>query len=618
MLVAPKNGLGGSMTTRARSLGLALAALLAAAVPLGRAQVPADNGGPWPQPARLIVFADVHGAYDALVGLLQAENVIDGELRWSGGVAHVVSLGDLIDRGPDTRRVLDLVMRLQGEAQAAGGRLHVVLGNHELMNLLGDWRYVVSADYASFAPDEPESMRAAELALLVERSGDVAPARANLDQFPAGYFARQAAFAPTGRYGAWLLSLPAIVVIGDTAYVHGGLPAVVAKEGLEINARVRTGVARYLALREQLAERGVLPSPDRRRDVAVARAALEGASRDVKRQIDEFLALEAAPELGAQGPLWYRGSLYCKPLLEAPTLDAALAKLGVSRVVVGHTPTGARRVQTLYDGKLVAADTGMLADYFYGRPAALDVSGPDLAVQYLPPEATAPLEADGSAIAYGLTDVQLHEVLARGGVVSVDRAGVPWRVTLEHEGRRFDASFYPSAGERAGELELAAAALDELLGTTLVAPTVQREIESEDGALQLRYAGTVTERERADRKLSFSGWCPLEPQFKLMYTFDTLANNLNRGPDTVLLANDLTDLTLTDFSQAFAPERALPPRLDVSRLDTPRELATMLRALDEAKLTAALGEWLDRAQISALLARRDALLAGGSSSLRRP
>jgi hypothetical protein len=95
-----------------------------------------------------------------------------------------------------------------------------------------------------------------------------------------------------------------------------------------------------------------------------------------------------------------------------------------------------------------------------------------------------------------------------------------------------------------------------------------------------------------------------------MYTFDVLAMNLSRGPTTVLFANDLTDLTLTDHRQAFGTERALPPMLDVSRLATPAVLAAPLRALDRPKLEAALGQWLDDARIAALLARRDALLAG--------
>ena len=62
-----------------------------------------------------------------------------------------MSLGDLLDRGGDSRKVMDLLMRLQREASAAGGQMHVVLGNHEAMNLLGDLRYVVAAEYAAYA-----------------------------------------------------------------------------------------------------------------------------------------------------------------------------------------------------------------------------------------------------------------------------------------------------------------------------------------------------------------------------------------------------------------------------------------------------------------------------------
>ena len=112
---------------------------------------------------------------------------------------------------------------------------------------------------------------------------------------------------------------------------------------------------RYFTLRDDLVARGVLSAFDRQLDSENAEAAPASADRD------EFLALAAAPELGPDGPLWYRGSIYCKPILEEPTLDAALARLGVSRAVVGHTPTEDRRAHSLYDGKLVTLDTGMNA-----------------------------------------------------------------------------------------------------------------------------------------------------------------------------------------------------------------------------------------------------------------
>src|SRR5688500_14236380 len=75
---------------------------------------------------RVIAFADVHGAYGDLVKLLKAVGVVDGDLHWSGGRTHLVSTGDLLDRGKDSRKVMDLLMRLQGEAAAAGGQVHEI------------------------------------------------------------------------------------------------------------------------------------------------------------------------------------------------------------------------------------------------------------------------------------------------------------------------------------------------------------------------------------------------------------------------------------------------------------------------------------------------------------
>src|SRR5512143_1170213 len=113
----------------------------------------------WPDAGRVVAFADVHGAYDELAGLLQAASVVDKSLHWSAGRTHVVSLGDMLDRGADSRKVMDLLMRLQSEAAAAGGQLHVVLGNYAAMNLLGDLRYVSQGEYAAFAGEETKAMR---------------------------------------------------------------------------------------------------------------------------------------------------------------------------------------------------------------------------------------------------------------------------------------------------------------------------------------------------------------------------------------------------------------------------------------------------------------------------
>jgi hypothetical protein len=169
--------------------------------------------------------------------------------------------------------------------------------------------------------------------------------------------------------------------------------------------------------------------------------------------------------------------------------------------------------------------------------------------------------------------------------------------------------FYPRGRDGAGDLELAADALDELLSTTLVAPTVARAVEGEQGALQLRYRDAVSEADRLARGLGFSGLCPIEPQTRLMYTFDLLTFNRGRAATNIVFANNVTDLTLTDHRKAFGAERALPSSFDPATLAIPPALATTLRALDEPSLTAALGRWLDSRRVRALLERRDQLLA---------
>ena len=113
---------------------------------------------------RVVVFADVHGAYTELLSVLSETGIIDDAQHWRGGESHLVSTGDLIDRGPGSRQVLDLLMRLEQEAQKAGGAVHVLLGNHEVMNLVGDLRYVPAAEFASFAGPEDTKLREDSLA----------------------------------------------------------------------------------------------------------------------------------------------------------------------------------------------------------------------------------------------------------------------------------------------------------------------------------------------------------------------------------------------------------------------------------------------------------------------
>src|SRR5690606_2952735 len=90
----------------------------------------------------LFVLGDTHGELDPMTAVLRNAGEIDDALRWKAGRAHLAVLGDVTDRGADVTRALWFLYRLEREAAEAGGRVHLVLGNHELMVMLDDLRYV--------------------------------------------------------------------------------------------------------------------------------------------------------------------------------------------------------------------------------------------------------------------------------------------------------------------------------------------------------------------------------------------------------------------------------------------------------------------------------------------
>ncbi len=81
------------------------------------------------------IVGDIHGQYVKLVRVLQRANLIDDNRKWCGGAAHLWFMGDFMDRGMDSLPAVELAMRLQREARAAGGEVHALLGNHEILFL---------------------------------------------------------------------------------------------------------------------------------------------------------------------------------------------------------------------------------------------------------------------------------------------------------------------------------------------------------------------------------------------------------------------------------------------------------------------------------------------------
>src|SRR5919197_1017644 len=311
--------------------------LLASAATVARAASRCE----WQSVERVVAVGDVHGAYDRYVEILRASGVIDANGRWAGGAAHFVQLGDVVDRGPDSRKALDFLERLEREAEPAGGRVHVLLGNHEVARMLGDLRLTAPGEYEAFAASGSEALRERFLQTLKPAERDEAR-----KQTPLGQIEMRQAFGRDGEYGKWLRQLPVTIKINGIVFVHGGISPAVAPLGCS-------------AINDQV-HRELTSDLDKTRAAPLA---------------------SLAPRV--EGPLWYRG-LTEQPDAFAPQVTDILTKLGARAIVVGHTVSTNRRIITRFDGRVIQIDTGMQPAYVPdGRASALEIRGGEATAIYV-------------------------------------------------------------------------------------------------------------------------------------------------------------------------------------------------------------------------------------------
>lgn len=564
----------------------------------------------WSDVERVVVFGDVHGAYGAMRQMLLSLAIIDERDQWIAGATHLVSLGDLLDRGGESRQTMDLLMQLQAQAPRAGGRVHVLIGNHELMNLTGDLRYVSVDEYRAFADDEEASDRAAALqGFHIDRGGETAAAVASTDAdfaalYPPGFFAHRKAFSRQGKYGSWLLAQNVLLVINDTAFAHGGFPLWLADHTLgDINQRFQSELRELLELGERLVgehryprwtdllDPSSLPQLDER----------SGSSFPWAR----FTDLQNSPLFGVEGPAWYRGTAQCHPLIERSRLLRVLDKLQLERVVLGHTPTADRRIQQRFDGQVILADTGMLASYYHGQPAAISISGSALTALYPVEESSSRIVSSPDrlyhsselekAFADALNDSDTTPASADGQLSSLNIDGA-------HRQVRFH-----SGSTREVKLALAAYRLDRELNLGVVPLTVSSD--SPRGTYNLLPGSFLTETERAARGLTRPNPCGRVNDYQLMYAFDALIRNVARTSDSILYDQATWELQITGYTGAFGNATSFPDYLQSVPAVIPKGFADTLSSLNAKVLDKVLGDLLSARQRRGVLARRDKLLA---------
>ena len=568
---------------------------------------------------RVVAIGDIHGAYGAFEAILKQAGLIDDELNWQGGATHLVSVGDVLDRGPESRRALDLIRKLEGQAAAAGGQVHLLLGNHEIMDMTGDLRYVSAAEYAAFADSEPADIRAAELKRYLESfDGDEAAGRAKFDaRYPPGYFAHREAFSPTGEYGSWLLEKPVLLVINDIAFVHGGLAGAMVLHGGDLNDYLRAQLRGYLQAREALIGAGLIPRTAELYDLpGLAKSLLEGAdapslSSELEADAKRLVDLESMSWIVPNGPVWYRGNVGCNRLTEQDRLAGALDLLGARHLVVGHTPTQGGVVLSRMNEMLLRVDTGMLHAFYGGRASALIIEGDKFSVIYADePGESQPLvqprrvgirpgdlSAEELAAVLGRAEVDSREALSNGAMM----------LGLADGDLELKALFTPAESQSVNPA-VAAYRLDRLLELDMVPVTVAREIDGEPGALQYLPDPSIDESQRSAQRLGVNAWCPLSDQFTDMYLFDSLIFNHARTADRIRYSTDNLELLLIGNNMAFSTDRGRPAYLAKVPVELTPAWREALGNLDEAGLTSALGDVLDRRRIRALLSRRDNLL----------
>ena len=289
---------------------------------------------------RIIVVGDVHGDFDKFKDVLQSAGIIDSKLKWTGEKTHLVQLGDIPDRGPDTREIYAFMKKLETGARRAGGRVHTLIGNHDAMNIYGDLRYVTEDEYKAFASRKSKSL----LNKLYEEEVDWIKKNrpeeewpefdktykeAWLSRKPEGYVEHRLSWLPDGELGKRVIIKNAVLKIGDTLFVHGGIgPGFVNMTIKDINNTVRETLV------------------------------------NLDNQPDTILRRE-------DGPLWYRGLALQKEHLEEEHVKKVLENFEVKRIVVGHTPTPGVIVPR-FDGRVILADVG-LSRYYGEHLACLEI-----------------------------------------------------------------------------------------------------------------------------------------------------------------------------------------------------------------------------------------------------
>lgn len=311
----------------------------------------------WSDVEKIVAVGDIHGDFEKFIRILKGTGLTDDRLNWIGGKAHLVQLGDIMDRGDYAKMVFDLLKRLETEALEAGGMVHMLLGNHEEVNITGSAfqyaGYMTLNQFISFL--DPEERKKAEKSFRMDRGekkfnstdpplslDDPAVEAFWTDKMNDTNFQPKYHNAFYKNYGKWLLGHNIVIKINDIVFTHGGISEKFA--GMDLSKLNRQ------IIEEIKIVRGII---------------IEGRS-----------ARGFSPKYVYQenSPLWYRDLANRPEDVFKKDIDRILEALAAKYMVIGHT-TFRGQIQSKEDlsrfnNRVWTIDTGMSARYG-GIPTAL-------------------------------------------------------------------------------------------------------------------------------------------------------------------------------------------------------------------------------------------------------
>jgi len=319
----------------------------------------------WTDVEKIVAVGDLHGDYENFITILRGTKLIDKKNRWIGGKTHLVQIGDVMDRGPDPKEIFDLLMRLEKEAEEAGGKIHALIGNHEEWNIadlaLDFPGYVHYKQFTSFLTDDFKKKQEKKFR---KEKGKNPPKKTNSDSSTDYNFEEEwnkilrdvvgSYNHPARRnyiknfnkkYGKWILQHNAVIKINDIIFVHGGISEEFSTEKLKsINDRLRFELEdqRWAVMNSMF--KGKIP----------------------ENQIRYFRI--------SDGPLWYRGLATMPEEYFKENVTRILNNLKAHHIVTAHTPMRRKDEESMkrFNDRVWIIDTNISRAYGpYGRMSAL-------------------------------------------------------------------------------------------------------------------------------------------------------------------------------------------------------------------------------------------------------